>query len=169
MATFIEKLFKFNLWANTEIIQLCATLDETQLAVEASGVYGRIKPTITHIVRSEGTYLGDLGGEYLWDHKKDWGDLSFAQLLEMAQQSGSALLERAASMDPDMLCEFVADNKRYEFPAWTIANQAINHGIEHRTQLRLLLTQLGVPHPGQSVWGFSESIGALQVHDVSGE
>jgi uncharacterized damage-inducible protein DinB len=169
MSTYIEKLFEFNIWANTEIIKLCATLDEEQLAVEARGVYGRIKPTIAHIVRSEGAYLGDLGGEYLWDNKKDWDDLSFAQLLEMAQQSGTALLERASSLDPDRRCEFVEKNERYVFPAWTVANQAINHGIEHRTQLRLLLTKLGVPHPGQSVWGFSESIGALQIHDISQE
>jgi uncharacterized damage-inducible protein DinB len=169
MSTYIEKLFEFNLWANTEIIRLCSTLDEEQLAVEAPGVYGRIHPTIAHIVRSEGVYLGDLGGEYLWTDKKDWDNLSFARLLEMAQQSGAALLQRAAVMDPDTHCEFVKGNERYEFPAWTVANQAINHGIEHRTQLRLLLTKLGVPHPGQSVWGFSESIGALQVHGISQE
>lgn len=34
MSTFIEKLFEFNLWANTEIIKLCASLDEAQLVVE---------------------------------------------------------------------------------------------------------------------------------------
>jgi uncharacterized damage-inducible protein DinB len=169
MSTYIEKLFEFNLWANTEIIKLCAELDEEQLAVEIPGVYGRIQPTIAHIVRSEGAYLGDLGGEYLWADEENWDDLPVARLLEMAQQSGTALLQRAAVLDPDTHCEFVEENERIEFPAWTVANQAINHGIEHRTQLRLLLTQLGVPHPGQSVWGFSESIGALQVHDVSGE
>ena len=167
MTTFIEKQFEFNLWANREIIKLCATLDESQLAVEVPGVYGRIQPTIAHIVDGEGTYLCDLGGDAVWSDDIDWDALSLNQLLEMAQQSGAALLEAAKNIDPNAHCEFTENYERHDFPAWTVINQAINHGIEHRTQLRLLLTKLGVPHPGQSVWGFSESIGALQIHDVT--
>jgi uncharacterized damage-inducible protein DinB len=169
MKTLIDKQFEFNLWANTGLIKLCTSLDETQLSVEIPGVYGRIQPTIAHIVQGEGTYLCDLGGDPLWSDELTWESLTLTQLLDMAQQSGTALREQANEIDPDTRCEFTEDNKRHVFPAWTVINQAINHGIEHRTQLRLLLTKLGIPHPGQSVWGFAEWIGALQVHDVTEE
>ena len=85
------------------------------------------------------------------------------------KQSGKALRERASSIAPDTRCEFIEGNERYVFPAWTVVNQAINHGIEHRTQLRLLLTKLDVPHPGQSVWGFAEATGAMQIVDMAQE
>jgi len=169
MNTLINKQFEFNLWANTEIIKICTSLDKTQLAVEIPGVYGKVQPTIAHIVRSEGTYLCDLGGDPLWTDEIEWGELSLTQLLEMAQKSGKALYEKATSIAPDTRCEFTEEGEQYVFPAWTVVNQAINHGIEHRTQLRLLLTKLGVPHPGQSVWGFAESIGALQIHNIAQE
>ena len=167
MNTLIEKQFEFNLWANSEIIKLCTSLDETQLSVEISGVYGQIQPTIAHIVQGEGTYLCDLGGDPLWPDELDWGSLTLSQLLDMAHQSGTALRQVAISIDPNKHCEYTEEGKRNVFPAWTVINQAINHGIEHRTQLRLLLTKLDVPHPGQSVWGYAHAINEYQIYDVS--
>ena len=35
--------------------------------------------------------------------------------------------------------------------------QAIYRGIEHRTQIKILLTQLGVEHRELSAWGFMSS------------
>mgnify|MGYP001828098414 CR=1 FL=1 len=167
MSTLLDRQFEFNLWANIEIINLCASLNADQLAVEIPGVYGRIQPTIAHLVHGEGNFLRDLGGDALWPDEVDWDNLTLDQLCEMAQQSGTALREIAGAVAPDSRREFIEEDDQYVFPAWTVINQAINHGIEHRTQLRLLLTQLGVPHPGQSVWGFAESIGALQIRRVS--
>jgi uncharacterized damage-inducible protein DinB len=169
MTTLIDRQFAFNLWANSEIIKLCESLDEEQLTVEIPGVFGRIQPTIAHIVRSEGNYLRDLGGNAPWPDEVEWDKLTLTQLSEMAHESGTALRKIADSIDPDTRCEFIEENEQHVFPAWTVINQAINHGIEHRTQLRLLLTKLDVTHPGQSVWGFAESIGALQIHNVAQE
>ena len=169
MNILIEKQFEFNLWANIEMITICTSLDKTQLTVEVLGVYGQIKPTIIHIVRSEGNYLCDLGGNPPWAEDIAWDALSLEDLLTMAKQSGRALSALAKSISPEKQCEFSEEGERYVFPAWLVINQAINHGIEHRTQLRLLLTKLGVPHPGQSVWGYAESIGALQIHKIAKE
>ena len=166
MNTLIDKQFEFNLWANTEIIKLCTSLDETQLSVEITGTFGDIRATISHMIQSEGIYLTDLGGEPLWPDDLDWHSISLSELLGMAKQSGTALRQVAISIDPNKTCEYTEDGKRNVFPAWVVINQAINHGIEHRTQLRLLLTKLAVPHPGQSVWGYAHSINAYQILDV---
>jgi uncharacterized damage-inducible protein DinB len=166
MPTFIERQFEFNRWANCEIIALCATLDATQLAIEIPGFFGRIQPLIVHWVRSEGNYIRDLGGATLWQEEMAWTQLSIDQLLKMAQRSGTELLRLAGQISPDTPCEFIEESEKYTFPAWTVINQAINHGIEHRTHLRLLLTELQFPHPGQSVWGYSESVGALQIQKL---
>jgi uncharacterized damage-inducible protein DinB len=167
MTTLIERQFDFNLWANLEIFGICASLDETQLAVEIPGAYGRIQPTIVHIVRAEGNYLRYLVGDWRWPSDMDWDALSIAQLSEMAQQTGAALREAVGSIDPNMRCESVDNTRRREFPAWLVINQAINHGIEHRAHLRMLLTKLGVPHPTLDVWEYAESIGELRKHDIS--
>ena len=57
MNTLIDEQYEFNLWANTEIIKLCASLDETQLSVEIAGTFGDIRSTISYMIQSEGNYL----------------------------------------------------------------------------------------------------------------
>ena len=81
MNTLIDKQYEFNLWANSEIIKLCASLDETQLSVEIAGTFGDIHSTISHMIQSEGIYLTDLGGEPLWPDDLDW---EFAILIRIA-------------------------------------------------------------------------------------
>ena len=99
MNTLIDKQFEFNLWANTEIIKLCTSLDETQLSVEITGTFGDIRATISHMIQSEGIYLTDLGGEPLWPDDLDWHSISLSELLGMAKQSGTALRQVAISLD----------------------------------------------------------------------
>lgn len=161
--TFIEKQFDANLWANIELGTLCTTLDEEQLAVEAEGVYGRIQPLLAHIVSAEGNYLRDLAGTNPWSEITDWDGLSLAELLEMAKQSGAALRKAASHLEPTKRIEYEDDDEYAVFAMWTVANQAILHGIEHRTQIKVLLTKLGVEHSGLSVWEFASSIGELTI------
>lgn len=161
--TLIEKQFEANLWANVELMTLCATLSESQLAVEAEGVYGRIQPLAAHIVSGEGNYLRDLAGSNPWDEGTDWDSLSMKEVLEMVKKSGAALLECASQIDPDKVIEYEDEDEFAVFDMWTVANQAILHGIEHRTQIKVLLTKLGIEHSGLSVWEFASSIGKLTI------
>ena len=163
MTTFIEKQYEANLKSNVELIELCATLTDEQLTVEVEGIYGNIKSLIAHIIEGEGNALRDLTGTNPWAADTDWDNLTFEQLLEMAQQSGSALCEHAPKIDPDRLIRFEDDEEIAEFKAWVLINQEIYHGIEHRTQINALLTKIGVSHPRQDGWGFASSIGELKI------
>ena len=163
MTTFSDKLFEFNQWANLAIIDICMTLDEKQLEVEVEGVYGRIRPTIIHIVRAEGAYVQDVGFNAPWSAEPDWNTITIAELRDVAELTGQALREVARTIDPNAQREFTARGKLHQFPAWTPLNQALNHGVEHRTQLRVLLTKLGVPHANHHVWEFSRAIGTMSV------
>ena len=169
MTRFIDKQFEANLKANIELIATCATLTDEQLAVEVEGIFGRIKPLISHIVQGEGNALRDLSGAPPWADDIDWDSLNFEQLLEMAQQSGTALREYATHTDPDKAIHFEDDNEVADFKAWVLINAEIHHGIEHRTQIHALLTKLGVPHPRQDVWSFADSIGELKIVEKSKE
>ncbi len=167
MHTYIERFLQFNLWANSEIFEICAGLDEQQLAVETPGVPFAIRPIIAHTIRAECNYIRDLAGVAPVADDFDWDNTSIADLLPIAQQTGAKLIALSAEISADSPREFTEEGNRYQFTAWTVLNQAVNHGIEHRTQLRVLLTVLGVPHPGQSVWGFSESIGTMTIEPTS--
>ena len=163
MTTFIEKQYEANLKSNVELIELCSTLTDEQLAVEVEGIYGNIRSLIAHIIEGEGNALRDLTGTNPWSADTDWDNLTFEQLRQMAQQSGKALCEVAPYTDPDKLIRYEDDEEIAEFKAWVLINQEIYHGIEHRTQLNALLTKIGVAHPRQDGWGFASSIGELKI------
>ena len=153
-ANLIDKMFEYNLWANSELIKLSGTLSDEQLAAEVEGVYGSIQPTLVHIIAAEGRYLRRLTGTQLWGNDVDWRNLSLDELLEMAQQSGSGLIAAASAVDPAVR----HDDGSGHFYNWTVVLQALYHGIEHRTQIKHILTHLGVEHPELAGWDFGESL-----------
>ena len=68
----IDKMFEYNLWANTQLIELCSYLVDEQLETEFEGVFGRIHPTLVHIIRAEGGYLNRLVGSRPWADDLEW-------------------------------------------------------------------------------------------------
>ena len=167
MTIFIEKQFEANLKSNVELIELCGTLTDEQLAVEVEGIYGNIKSLIIHTIQAEGNYLRDLAGSNPWAADIDWENLLMAELAEKAKQSGTALCEHAPQFDPNQMIHFEDDEEIAEFRGWVVINQAIYHGIEHRIQIHALLTKIGVSHPRQDGWGFASSIGELKIVEKS--
>lgn len=156
----ISKMYEYNLWANTQLIELCSTLNDEQLAIESAGVFGRILPTLVHLVRAEGGYLKRLTGSRPWPEDFDWDNVTVADLGELAQTSGRQLIKVAGDVDPEI--RHTVDNGEggeWSFYNWTVVLQALYHGIEHRTQVKSLLTRLGVPHPELAAWDYTESLG----------
>ena len=154
----IDKMFEFNLWANTELIALCRGLDDEQLSFEVDGAYGGIRSFLAHIVRAEDYYIHLLTGSRLWDNDLNWDNLSLDTILERARLSGQRLIDIASKTDPDIRHEVERQGNRRIFFNWTVLAQAFSHGMEHRTHIKVLLTHLGVEHPDLSLWNFVESV-----------
>ena len=154
----LDKMFEYNLWANTQLIELCGKLTDEQLEVEVEGAFGRIQPTLVHIIRAEGGYLNRLTGSRPWADDLDWDDMAMSDLLEKAQLSGSQLVAIASHVDP--VKEHVVDFQggQFHFFNWSVLLQALYHGIEHRTQIKILLTRLGIEHPDLAAWDYMESL-----------
>lgn len=154
----VDKMFEFNLWANTQMIELCSKLSDEQLAVEVEAVFGRIQPTIAHIISAEGNYLNRVTGTRPWTGDVNWGALSMSELKGMAQLSGERLIEIASKANLATRHETEWQGDMYPFYNWTVLAQAFYHGVEHRTQIKILLTKLGVEHSDFSVWDYMDSL-----------
>ncbi len=154
----IDKMFAYNLWANTELIKLCSNLADEQLETEMAGVFGRIQPTLVHIIRAEGGYLNRLTGARPWADDLDWDNMPMSELLAKAQLSGNQFIAIASQVDPATRHDVEVQGKSYRFYNWTVLLQALYHGIEHRTQIKILLTQLGVEHPELAAWDYMDSL-----------
>jgi len=154
----LDKMFEYNLWANTQLIKTCSRLVDEQLEIEIAGVFGRIQPTLVHIIRAEGGYLNRLTGARPWADDLEWDSMPMSDLLAKAQLSGNQLISIASKANPTIRHEIELQGKPYHFFNWTVLLQALYHGIEHRTQIKILLTQLGVPHPELAAWDYVESL-----------
>ncbi len=154
----IDQMFEYNLWANTQLIEICSDLNEEQLEIEVEGAYGRIHPTLVHLIRAEGGYLNRLAGSRPWEDDLDWGNMQMSGLLEMAQLSGNRLISIASAVNPTTRHDTEFEGKPYHFFNWTVLLQALYHGIEHRTQIKFLLTHVGVDHPDIDAWDYRDSL-----------
>ncbi len=160
----LDKMFEYSLWANLQIIEVCSQLDEQQLEVEVKGVYGRIHSTLMHLISAEGYYVIRLTGTDPFPEvqKDNWDSVDFAQMAELVQKSGSRLVEIASSVDASHFhsVDVPWQEEKFTFFNWTVILQALYHAIEHRTQIKILLTQLGVEHPELAAWDYTESLTA---------
>ncbi|MCP5096427.1 MAG: hypothetical protein GY943_12815 [Chloroflexi bacterium] len=154
----VTKMFEYNLWANTQLITLCNDLVADQLEAEVEGGFGQIHPTLVHIVRAEGGYLNRMTGSRPWADDLDWDNMSMSELLAKAQLSGEQLITIASKVDPAIRHDIEFQGEPYHFFNWTVVLQALYHGIEHRTQIKILLTQLGVEHPELAAWDYMDSL-----------
>ena len=152
------KMFEYNVWANVRLIKLCGELTDDQLTITVDGCYGRIRPTLAHLVESEWGYVGRLTGSAQWRAEFDWEKLSLAELAAKAGESGAKLVEIADQVDIELQHEVEHEGRPFYFFNWSVLLQAIYHGIEHRTQIKILLTQLGVEHPELSSWDYMEHL-----------
>jgi len=154
----VDKMFEFNLWANTQMLEICSELTDEQLAVEVEAVFGRIQPTLVHIIRAEGGYLNRVTGTRPWADDLDWETMLMSELKAMAQLSGKRLIEIAGKANLATRHETEWQDETYHFFNWTVLAQAFYHGVEHRTQIKILLTKLGVAHSDLSVWDYMDSL-----------
>ncbi|MEM7332941.1 MAG: DinB family protein [Chloroflexota bacterium] len=154
----LDKMFEYNLWANTQLIQLCGTLSDEQLSVEMKGVFGQIHPTLVHLIRAEAGYINRLVGAWVFTDDVVWEETSMHDLLKLAEKSGQKLVEIASQTDPTAIHNVEVNGNPFHFYNWTVVLQALYHGIEHRTQVKMMLTQLGVEHPELAAWDYTASL-----------
>ena len=154
----IRRMFEYNLWANLKLIEICNELTDDQLEIEVSGVFGNIRPTLVHLIRSEMGYLHRLAGSRLLADDVDWDNLPVGELMAKAKISGRQLISIASKADPATRHDIEVQGEPYHFYNWTVLLQALHHGMEHRAQIKVLLTRLGVEHPDLSAWDYMGSL-----------
>ena len=155
----LDKQFAYNLWANDALFGLCSGLSEAQLAVVAVGVVGSLQETLAHLAYAENNYVYHLSGKRPFSADLDWNALTVAELHERVLVTSGRLLDIASGVDLEKVHTYHRDSGEiFKFYSWSVALQALYHGIEHRTHVKLLLTQLGIAHPELASWDYTESL-----------
>jgi uncharacterized damage-inducible protein DinB len=152
-STLVE-LIRYNNWANAQILAACQQLTADQLAAAAPGAYGAIGDTLEHIIRAEADYVGRMTGNHLQPSFKWKDQAALADLSAFARQVAGALLDAVQRIPPTYLVHEEEDGKYIDYQARHLFMQAINHGIEHRTNITTILNGLGLSTPEVDGWGY---------------
>jgi uncharacterized damage-inducible protein DinB len=154
--------FRYNTWATRELLSVCRELSDEQLDATAVGVFGGIIDTMRHIISSEAGYAARLTGEQpSWDRGAE--DVSDVDELSRRVDELEDRWERFLATPFDAERIFVIrwhDGIERDVPAGIFLMQAVQHAIEHRSQVCTILTAIGVPTPdygsNMGLWDYAE-------------
>ncbi len=149
----------YNDWANGRVIDVCRNLTEAQLDAPDSNVFGSIRQTLLHVVCGQYSFLARLDGN-AQDPRAlapQWPE--FEALMVIAAETSEALPAAASALDVDADVVLSYQRKGHRYPKSFFLLHAIQHGIEHRTQIGVMLAQLGHEAPNLDGWAFAEHAG----------
>lgn len=148
------EFIRYNQWANRQLLAACLTLSESTITALIPGAYGSIRDIFQHILRAEADYLGRITGAppqpaFKWEEGP-----SLAELSAYAAQLGEAFLETLRRVPLTQLVHEEEGGRFIDYHARHLFMQAVNHGIEHRTNITTFLNGQGLPVPELDGWGY---------------
>lgn len=151
--TLIE-FFRYNQWANQELMTLCMSLADDVVNAPIAGAYGSILDTFAHILRAEASFLKRIHGVAPEPPSK-WEDRpSLAQMAAYENVLNAGLLDTLQRVPATQNVHEEADGWRFDYQARLIYMSVVYHGIAHRTDITTALNHNGITLPELDVWGY---------------
>jgi len=153
MTTGLADFFHYHLWANLRLLDACGHLSDAQLDATPIGTLGSVRETLTHLFASEEGYVQHFTGISPTPRLKELTTFpGFDELRRRAERSGNELMTIAEQRNLSQILHL--DGGTYDAPAIVVLIQAINHGIDHRSQIATLLSPQGIEPPHLDGWSY---------------
>jgi uncharacterized damage-inducible protein DinB len=151
----VRELFRYHAWATRHLIDTCMGYPTTVVHELVVGTDRSILHTLTHLVGTEQRYLEMLTHEPVAAAIRQGEVLSLTDLQQRYQaqaQHWQAVLEQIRDLDVTL----PADGPRPATPHGQnlLVVQAIQHAIDHRTQICTTLHILGLEPPTIDGWAY---------------
>ena len=160
MSKALADCLRYNRWANLTLIDACRGLTEQQLDTRAPGSSRSVRELFSHVVGSELTFaLRTKGRQHEGESRNVEPSPGFDVLRKVAASSGDELIAIAAGLDQDALVALPFKGKTYEYPKGFFLLHAIEHGVEHRTEIKVTLALIGIATPDLDGWFYGEAAG----------
>ena len=159
MATGLTDFFHYNRWANGRLLDACSPLSDAQLDFTAKGFYGSIRETLMHILSAEEGYARHFNftSQAPSPLLREMTDFpGFDELRRRAERSGKELI--AMSEQADLSQVLHLDGGTYDAEVIIVLMQAVNHGIDHRSQIATLFSLQDLEFPSLDNWSYNDAI-----------
>ena len=138
-----EELTKYNLWANTRIVQWLKSNNQKLATMSCKSSFSSILETINHICDGQIFYLSALKQRSIEKVRNNSPDGAFNGLISQSKEFS----EYVKSQDMDMLGEFRFVNLKFfegSLPQYELIQHCMNHSTYHRGQIITIGHQLGL-------------------------
>lgn len=158
----LDDAFGHHAWATLKLIDACSSLSAEQLATDVPDGYGSILRTLQHIVGSDAFDLAIVAGTSLATaDTKQMGLRELAAEAEATARGWVAVLASSPAADT-MIREIDPDDGyQRDAPLGIRLAGALEHGIEHRSQVCSGLRMLGIDPPRVGVFDFGLESGVI--------
>lgn len=153
-------MLRYNRWANETLFTACHALPDASLDLALAGASGPVRELLVHVVGGQQTFVLRTRG------RQHEGELSRAStwpgwetLLALAAQSADELIAIAESLDADVDVDLPFMGKTFRFPRSFFLVHAVEHGVEHRTEIKLILGHHGIATPDLDGWAWAQAAG----------
>lgn len=161
MAAGLPDFFRYNLWANLRLLDACEQLSDAQLDTTINGTFGSVRETLLHLFSSEEGYTRSVtGNSPTIPPLRDFTGLpDFDELRRRAKRAGEALISFTQQVEQEDLDKILhLDGGTYDAPVIVVVIQAINHAIDHRSQISTLLSQQDIEPPALDSWAYNDAM-----------
>jgi len=159
MASPLRDAFEHHIWATERLIDSFAALTPEQLATPAHPTFGTVLETLRHLVAADLWYLTFFPVEQRTplDEK---AETSLDELRRVITKNGelwTEVLARVVDGDEDVVEH--GDGWDFHAPVGFRLAQVVHHGTDHRSQIWIALTNIGVTPPDMDLWAYGEATG----------
>ena len=156
----LVEMLRYNRWANSTLLEACRSLTDEQLDAVIPGVSGTVRVLLMHFVGGQRTFvLRTKGRQHEGELRRESAWPGWDELQAIAEAANDELIAIAESLDPHAEVDLPYMGKTYRFPARFFLVHAAEHGVGHRTEIKVALAQLGVETPDLDGWAYSRAMG----------
>jgi uncharacterized damage-inducible protein DinB len=141
---------EYNIWMNTRLYGLCASLSEAELIKDRGAFFKSIYLTLNHIMYGDLAFMSRFTGD-----PPDVPDLNkelfsgFAELSDHRRKLDIRILDWSTTLTDAWLgrpltYQSKADGKFRTIPHWILVTQMFNHQTHHRGQVTTMLSQMNL-------------------------
>lgn len=156
----LAEMFRYNKWATATILESCRALTDEQLDVHPHGISGSVRELCTHLVGAQKSQvLRTMGRHHEGEFQRSTPWPGWEDLLVVAAETSDQLIAIAESLDADVEVDLPYMGKVHRIPKSFFLVHAMEHGVEHRTEIKVALGAIGVATPDLDGWAYAAAAG----------
>ena len=156
----LAEMFRYNRWATAALIAACRDLPDAVLDARPPGISGTVRVLLMHLVGGQRTQvLRTLGRQHEGELNRSSAWPGFGALAATAEASSYELITIADRLDGEPSADLAWAGRTFRYPVSFFLVHALEHGVEHRTEIKVALGQLGVETPDLDGWSYAQAMG----------